>query len=80
MSEFVPIEEVMQALQLTKRQVYRDIDQERIPGFFRYTGKRNRTAYVLRHEWNLFLRREWTPKSDRPRVGLHEVPRLEKVS
>lgn len=80
MSDFVPIEEIMQALQLSKRQVYNDIAKERIPGFFRVTGKRNRTPYVFRHEWNSFLRNEWSPKSERKPVGIHEVTRLGKAS
>ena len=73
-SAFVPIEEIMRELQLTKRQVYNDIANERMPGFFRYTGKRNRTAYVLRHEWNLYLRNEWRPRADKP-TFLREIKR-----
>ena len=65
-SPFVPVEEVMAAMDLPLRAVYNDIRADKLPGEFR-----NGKPLIKRHLWNQYLRGEW--QSGRKPVGIVSI-------
>lgn len=70
-SPLVNIEEVMNEIGLTKRQIRFDITHDYLPGYINH-----RNQIVIRREgpdsWNAFLRGEWLPAQP----GSHKVSKL----